>query len=113
MNEANKGKVIYRGNRRGFERFLEGLGRRTDTTPLVVEDNITTGIVPYEPPVTAPLYASPLTQPVAVQTVPAYGTKTSRPRQHGRNPQSLGEWLLVVYATPFALWDRAWNGAKG
>jgi len=32
--------------------------------------------------------------------------------KRGETDRSFGDWLLDAYATPFALWDALWNGAK-
>ena len=102
MNEADKGKVLYRGQGwDAFNSFMEALEKRGKTdTPLVVEVHRETAIVPWEPQLTQPAYPTSTVPAMISSAHPAY-----KPRQYGRNPQSLVDWLVVAYATPFALFD--------
>lgn len=112
MNEADRGKVVYRGHGvDAFQRFMEALVERGETNePLVVEVHRGTAIVPVESP--AAVTAYPLVEMPLAQTLPAYGTRTDMPRQYGRNPSSLGDKFLDAYAISLELLDALWSGVK-
>lgn len=117
MNEADRGKVVYRGEGRNtFRRFVAALVERGNTDePLVVEVHRETALVPLEPRDTSLPAAYSLPSPVA-STVPmlVYGSgyRSGHSREYGRN-SSLGDRLLDAYAMTFELLDALWSGVKG
>lgn len=111
MNDADRGKVVYRGQGvDAFRRFMGALVQRgKDDTPLVVEVRRETSIIPLSevsrPSVTSvaqPSFAYPTTVPVT----PSYTNRVAIEYKKSF-PQRIGDALLIAYATPFALWEVA------